>query len=236
MALRRLAALGLLALLAACARPGVPPAGPPPAALPDLRLPAGRADVRALARLASDPEGCRARLAAAGARVVRVPPHGEGACGHAQAVAFADGRLGGARLVGRADLPLSCPLAAALLLWERDVVQPAALRHLGSRVVAVEHWGSYACRPIRGSAGGRLSEHAQANAIDIAAFRLADGQRITLLADWEGAPARRLFLRALRDGACRLFATVLSPDFDAAHRDHFHFDQAARHVGRPFCR
>ena len=32
----------------------------------------------------------------------------------------------------------------------------------------------------------------------------------------------------VRDGACDLFATVLSPDYNAAHADHLHFDQAMR--------
>jgi hypothetical protein len=123
---------------------------------------------------------------------------------------------------------LSCPAAAALALWEWHVVQPAAQRHLGQRVVAVEHIGTYRCRRVNGRAEGDWSEHATANAIDVAAFRLADGRRVSVLTGWPGGGAEAAFLREVRDGACRLFATVLSPDYNAAHRDHLHLDQAAR--------
>ena len=106
--------------------------------------------------------------------------------------------------------------------------RPAAQRHLGARVVAIEHFGSYNCRRMYGRDAGSWSEHATADAIDIAAFRLSDGRRVSVVNDWNGAPADRAFLREVRDGACGLFATVLSPDYNAAHRDHFHLDQANR--------
>ena len=67
--------------------------------------------------------------------------------------------------------------------------------------------------------------------IDIAAFVLEDGARVTVLGDWNGDAADAAFLRTVRDGACPLFATVLSPDYNDAHRDHFHFDQAGRYSG-----
>ena len=52
-----------------------------------------------------------------------------------------------------------------------------------------------------------------------------------MLGDWEGGASERSFLREVRDGACPLFATVLSPEYNAAHADHFHFDQAGRYTG-----
>jgi len=76
--------------------------------------------------------------------------------------------------------------------------------------------------------GASWSEHATADAVDIAAFRLADGTRITLVGDWDDRGSKARFLRDVRDGACGLFSTVLSPDYNAAHRDHFHLDQAER--------
>lgn len=127
-----------------------------------------------------------------------------------------------------AALVTSCPVAAALALWERDVVQPAARRHFGSRVVRIDHAGSYSCRRLYGKAEGRFSEHATADAIDIIGFRLADDRRVTVLRDWGGDAAEAAFLREVRDGACKLFATVLSPDYNRAHADHFHLDQAQR--------
>lgn len=125
-------------------------------------------------------------------------------------------------------LVTSCPVAAALALWERDVVQPAARRHFGERMVRIDHAGSYSCRRLYGKAEGRFSEHATADAIDILGFRLADGRRISVLRDWRGTSTEAAFLRDVRAGGCDLFATVLSPDYNRAHADHFHFDQADR--------
>lgn len=134
-------------------------------------------------------------------------------------------------------LVTSCPVAAALALWERDAVQPAARLHFGQRVTQIDHAGSFSCRRLYGRADGRFSEHATADAIDILGFRLADGRRVSVLRDWHGDPAKEAFLRATRDGACDLFSTVLSPDYNAAHADHFHFDQAERGaMGWRLCR
>ena len=62
-------------------------------------------------------------------------------------------------------------------------------------------------------------------------FELADGRRISVLRDWQGRPQDAAFLRAARDAACRVFSTVLSPDYNAAHRDHLHLDTANRGPG-----
>ena len=64
-------------------------------------------------------------------------------------------------------------------------------------------------------------------------IRLSDGKRLSVLNDWKEGddPATAAFLREVRDGACETFGTVLSPDYNAAHRDHFHLDQAARGFG-----
>ena len=114
-------------------------------------------------------------------------------------------------------------------------MRPAALRHFGAPVANIAHFGSFNCRRIAGSSG--WSEHATADAIDIAGFTLKGGRRIRVLGDWQGTPAEQAFLRDVRDGACGVFATVLSPDYNAAHADHFHVDQAARgKAGGQFCR
>lgn len=127
-----------------------------------------------------------------------------------------------------AGLVTSCPVAAALALWEREVVQPAALRSFGSRVARLDHFGSFSCRRIYGRDSGAYSEHSTADAIDVAGFRLANGMQVSVLGDWGGGGEKAAFLREVRDGACDLFSTVLSPDFNAAHADHLHLDQAAR--------
>ena len=191
----------------------------------DLRQPIGAFTGRKLAGLAGDPAQCRALLAQAGATFTPLPPRREGAqCGHADAVRF------GAREIGYrpADVGFACALAAALVVWEREVVQAAAQRHFGRRVAGIDHFGAYSCRRIYGGEEGAWSEHARANALDVAAFRLDDGTRITVVNDWRDLGAKGRFLREVRDGACRLFATVLSPDYNRAHRDHLHLDQAAR--------
>ncbi|WP_148252702.1 extensin-like domain-containing protein [Aidingimonas lacisalsi] len=117
----------------------------------------------------------------------------------------------------------SCPMALAWIIYERQRLQPAAETILGSRVTAVEHYGSFACRNVYGRDQGRRSEHATAEALDVAAFRLADGRRIDLAGDWDSEGDAGRFLRAAQRGACDVFGTVLGPDDNAAHADHFHF-------------
>lgn len=128
---------------------------------------------------------------------------------------------------------VKCGMARPFVQWVRQSVQQAARARLGTTVTRIESFGSFACRPIDNVAGKALSEHARANAIDIAAFALADGRRITVRDGWNGAdPGARAFLRDLHDAACRRFAVVLGPDANSYHRDHFHFD-----MGRgPYCR
>ena len=151
---------------------------------------------------------------------------------------------GAVRITGGMVTPLSpggltmqCPLAVRYVIWDRQVLQPAAQEVFGSRVARVENFGSYSCRRIYGSTevNDRPSEHARANALDVAAVRLEDGRTVSVALDWGGqGPAGtdgERFLKRLRDGACRVFSTVLTPDYNAAHRDHLHLDGAPR----PLC-
>ena len=92
-------------------------------------------------------------------------------------------------------------------------------------VTRIESFGTYACRPLNGVAGNRLSEHGRANAVDIAAFTFADGRRVTVLQGWNGEDeAVRRFLRAVHQAGCRRFDVGMGPDSNAFHRDHLHFD------------
>lgn len=171
-----------------------------------------------LGRLERDPASC---LRVVGPVFPRVPdrPSAEG-CPIRDAV-----RVTGAGVrLSPSPFVASCPLAAAWVLFEREALQPAARAHLGQEVAAVRHLGSFACRNLYGRPGARRSEHATANAVDLAGFVLADGSEIGVLRDWPGEGPRAAFLRAVHAGACRFFDVVLGPDRNAAHRDHFHLD------------
>lgn len=129
---------------------------------------------------------------------------------------------------------LSCSAAVSLAMWERHVLQPAAEQNFGQRVGRIEHLGSYACRDVRGghASPSRRSEHASANALDVAGFRLADGRRIRIATDWAGTDADAIFLHQVHRGACGFFSGVLGPEYNSLHRDHFHLDRGPFHVCR----
>lgn len=128
---------------------------------------------------------------------------------------------------------MTCPLARQFARWVRESVQPAADQWFGASVQRVETFGTYACRSVNGQPGARLSEHAFANAVDVSGFRLSNGRTITVQAGWHGDDERaRRFLRQVHQGGCRRFNIGLSPDSDAFHYNHLHFD-----MGRgPYCR
>lgn len=119
---------------------------------------------------------------------------------------------------------MQCPLSVATYLWLREV-DTLAQKRFDQPLAKIHHMGSYSCRKQRGNGSGQWSEHAFANAWDIAGFELADGRLITLLSGWDSDDKKeRKFLRDARQQACRVFNTTLSPDYNAAHRDHFHVD------------
>lgn len=202
----------------------------------DIADPAGWATARKLTALRHEPGECRAFLERSSIGFESLEPTGEGACRREDRVVLADDRASG-RVLRPAAPRATCAVHAALAWWMQHEVQPAAEAVMGSRVVALEHLGTANCRRIGGGESGDWSEHATGNAIDIAGFVLEDGRRIRVLADWDGQDedAAR-FLKASRDGACLAFSTVLSPEYNTAHADHFHLDQASRMSGWSACR
>ena len=118
----------------------------------------------------------------------------------------------------------SCPLAVGWEIFRHNTLQQAAKKHLNQPVARVEHLGTYACRNVYNRE--RLSEHARANAMDVTAFVLADGTRVTVEKDWNtnGQSQKAAFLRDIHEGACQAFNVVFGPDHNAAHANHFHFD------------
>lgn len=222
-----LVAAGLLAWAVQSGRVAVPPHWNPWAPLrvaePDHWLTGYR-----LQRTASDPALCSAALADSTLKHTAVPDNqmGDG-CGWAAAVRVDDARFAPA-------FTLTCSAALSLAMWERHALQPAAQARFGQPVARIDHFGSYACRNVRGAGGEgeRRSQHASGNAFDVAGFRLGNGRRIGLVNGWDGEAAEAAFLREVRDGACRFFKGTLGPDYNAAHRDHFHLDQGPYRICR----
>jgi hypothetical protein len=212
----------LLALLALVwSRGWRPPDRYNPWAPLDLRQPPDPFFRYKLERLTSRPAACRAALAQAGARFAAVPDrHGPGACGWTDAV-----RLSG---TGEAKLGqpaiVTCPLAATLVLLDRQVLQPAARQLYGGEVSRIEHVGSYACRNVYGCTNAPLSRHAQAAAIDLTGFVLGDGRQLRIADDWNAQGKAGAFLHRVHNHACEVAGRVLGPDYNLEHRSHFHVE------------
>ncbi|MEO0882280.1 MAG: extensin family protein [Pseudomonadota bacterium] len=117
---------------------------------------------------------------------------------------------------------LTCQMAAALYVWERQAVRPLAVEMLGSRATRIETYGAYSCRNIAGTR--RRSEHATANAIDISGVRLADGRLVHVEDHWGTSTPEGDYLKQLHKTGCRIFSVTLGPDYNTAHADHFHLD------------
>ena len=128
----------------------------------------------------------------------------------------------------RPPATMSCPLADALERWLTEVVQPRAKDLLHATVIRVVNLAAYDCRPRYNNPSARMSYHAFAEAIDIAEFVTAKGEHINVLQHWNAGDERAQFLRDIHDGGCKIFGTVLGPEANAAHHNHFHVDMAKR--------
>jgi hypothetical protein len=176
----------------------------------------------------NDPNACFAALDRGDIDYVPAPVHPfENGCGYEDGAIL---RRSGVSYGG--DVLLRCGALVPLLMWQQHVVEPAAQQAFGSRVVAIRNYGTYSCRNINHAPDRPRSQHATANAIDVSGFVLADGSRISIARDWHDTGAKGRFLHAVRDGACRFFGTVLSPDYNALHHDHFHMDASRWQVCR----
>ncbi|MDR3436989.1 extensin family protein [Telmatospirillum sp.] len=119
---------------------------------------------------------------------------------------------------------LSCPMEETVWDFETKVVQPAAARNFGQTVRKMSNAGSYNCRGEIGGRPERMSQHAYGKAIDITGFELADGTVISVRRDWRVPGAKSTFLHEVAQGACKVFAVVLTPNHNAEHHDHLHLD------------
>src|SRR3569832_1469692 len=130
---------------------------------------------------------------------------------------------------------LACPLVSVLDRWLSETVQPAAQRWFRQRVVEIKQISAYSCRGMNGNPSAHISEHAFGNALDIAAFTLADGRHVTVKDGWRGLPEEQGFLRDGEAGACQQFTTVLAPGSNVYHYDHIHVDLMRRASRRLIC-
>lgn len=208
----------------------LPPRFSPLAPLDVAEAPVPLVTAMKLARLRGDPAYCRAALATSALKATEVPEMSSSrGCGLHDVERIATGR----DPAFSSSFVASCALAVDLAMFIEHVVAPAAARDMGSPVVTIDHLGTFACRPIIGAGTtSELSQHASANAIDIAGFDFANGEKATVAHDWRGSDAKARFIHDVHDGACGIFPVVLSPDYNAAHQSHLHFDVSGFH----FCR
>ncbi len=242
-------------------------------------------------------EECMHLLKSVAADVEVLPPIKQSNCGLPAPVRLKS--LGSSpQLTFDPPVIINCRMMATLYRWNKKTLQPVARESLGSPVARISGSSGYSCRNVYFAVAGNLSQHAFANAVDIGAFELADGRRISVLDGWgptardaqartkiaseqprsksppvagmttkpaPSAPptvgkgltkaslllrtplqktskssATRIstpkgvrtmkqriatkFLNGLHKGACQEFETVLGPEANATHRNHFHFD------------
>jgi hypothetical protein len=178
------------------------------------------------------PSACRLRLTADLASAPSVAAiEGPGACGAEDVVRLEAVLLPDKRRVAVAPpAVVRCELAEAIVYWVRDDVAPA-VRLLKSPLKSIDNYAAYDCRGRNRIAGANLSEHGKANAIDIRAVRLANGELVGLT----DPLVSREFRVRLQERTCRRFTTVLGPGSDGYHEDHVHVDLARRVNGHRLC-
>jgi hypothetical protein len=136
----------------------------------------------------------------------------------------------------------TCDMVEALHAWVGSSLLPAARQNLKKELVRINNASAYVCRRRNNSRSGKLSEHAKANALDIATLAFSDGSTTSIKGDWSGLKqivglsAQGKFLRQIRRDACIRFTTVLGPGSDPFHGDHFHVDVARRKSGFRICK
>ncbi len=119
---------------------------------------------------------------------------------------------------------LNCQYTARFAKWANEKLQPLAMKHLNSPVAMVHNVASYSCRHRYNDKKRKLSEHALANALDIAGFTLKNGTIVSVLKHWDEEGDLGAFLKAVHASACESFVVVLGPEANEAHKNHFHFD------------
>jgi hypothetical protein len=167
----------------------------------------------------------------------RTAPFSSNYPGGGQSVPMSPSRMASVATTASVSPPatLACPIVSALDRWIGEAVQPAAQKWFGQPVTGIKQISAYSCRGMNGNPNAHISEHAFGNALDIAAFVLADGRVVTVEKGWRGAPEEQGFLHDVQGAACELFTTVLAPGSNVYHYNHIHVDLMRRASGRRIC-
>jgi len=204
----------------ASVQPGAAPNPPAPTGAPEPAV------------STADAEACRARLSELGVAFQQLPPIADGeGCSVPEPIAVSSV---GSGVALKPAATLNCPTAEALARWTRDSLVPAARTHLNATPTAIAPGSGYACRPRNNQAGAKVSEHASANAFDVAAVEF-DNRPAVVVRTYGPGEKEGAFLAEIRADACAFFTTVLGPGSDAAHETHLHFDLAERRGGYRLC-
>jgi hypothetical protein len=211
--------------------PPLPPPRPDrsPAAAPPSDPPAGPDERAEQGEAPSEADRCLARLAELGVKFERAADRAERSCAAKNVVLLT--ALPASITVSPAS-PMVCAVAEALAKWTVEVVGPKAEEHLKERPTKLAIGTSYECRNQR--SGGKLSEHAFGNAVDLMSFGFSSRAAVPV-GSHPADTAEARFQDEVRRGACPYFTTVLGPGSDAAHADHLHLDLRARNRGYRIC-
>jgi hypothetical protein len=193
-----------------------------------------RSDKRAepAAASAPQPSACREALTEEIAIAPSIPDiHDAGGCGgtdlvRLEAIVLPDKQ----RVAVTPPATLRCSMASEIADWVRTDIAPI-MSKLGSEVRGLDNYDSYECRGFNGVRGAHLSEHGHANALDVHAFKLADGRSIALTDRTVPREVRESVLHSV----CARFTTVLGPDSDWYHEDHIHLDLMERRNNYKIC-
>jgi len=186
-------------------------------------------DASAAAALAP-PSACQLRLA----KIALFQPLptlvGPGECGATDAVQMDTVLLPDqAKVAVTPPAVMRCPMAEEIAQWVRDDVAPSLKDLPPLRVL--DNFASYDCRSRNSVRAAQMSEHGKADALDVRAFRLADGRELGLTdvnmpKDWRDV---------IRSTACERFSTVLGPGSDGYHEEHIHLDLETRRNNFKIC-
>jgi hypothetical protein len=167
------------------------------------------------------PTACRLALTEEIAIAPSIPDiKGPGACGgtdlvRLEAIVLPDKH----RVAVTPPATLRCSMASAIADWIRTDIAPLTQK-LGSEIATLDNYDSYECRGFNRIPGAHLSEHGRANALDVRAFKLADGRSIALTDRTVPRENREAVLHSV----CSRFVTVLGPGSDGYHEEHIHLD------------